>query len=88
MNHHTSGLEKVLKISSRENKPFVVLPLESYESLLATLEELSDPGALSALRESEADVRAGRIVSHKEVFSKLDAQDKLHGQSRKRSRQN
>jgi hypothetical protein len=37
-------------------------------SLLATLEEAHDPGALKALQESEQDVQAGRLYTFAEVF--------------------
>jgi len=37
-------------------------------SLLATMEEAQDPGALKALRESEADVKAGRLYTLQDVF--------------------
>ena len=37
-------------------------------SLLATMEEEQDPGALKALRESEADVKAGRLYTLQDVF--------------------
>ncbi|MCS6937270.1 MAG: hypothetical protein NZ610_03205 [Candidatus Bipolaricaulota bacterium] len=37
-------------------------------SLLATLEEAHDPGALKALRESEADVKEGRLYTFEEIF--------------------
>lgn len=37
-------------------------------SLLATIEEEEDPGALEALRESEEDVKAGRTYSFEDVF--------------------
>ena len=41
---------------------------ERFWSLLATMEEEQDPGALKALRESEADVRAGRLYTFQDVF--------------------
>ena len=37
-------------------------------SLLATMEEAQDPGALKARRESEADVKAGRLYTLQDVF--------------------
>lgn len=38
-------------------------------SLLATMEEAQDPGALEALRESEADVKEGRLYTFQDIFS-------------------
>jgi hypothetical protein len=49
------------------------LPMKEREelwSLLATMEESADPEALAALRESEEDVRKGRLHSFEEVFGK------------------
>ena len=49
------------------------LPVKEREelwSLLATMEESADPEALAALRESEEDVRKGRLHSFEEVFGK------------------
>jgi len=41
---------------------------ERFWSLLATMEEEQDPGALKALRESEADVKVGRLYTLQDVF--------------------
>lgn len=38
------------------------------EAHQATLEEMADPGALRALREAQADVKAGRVYSYEDVF--------------------
>ncbi len=49
------------------------LPLKEREelwSLLATMEEAADPGALGALLESEEDVRKGRLHTFEEVFGR------------------
>ena len=43
---------------------------EKLGSLLATMEESSDPGALDALKESEEDVKRGRLHAFEEVFGK------------------
>ena len=41
---------------------------EWFWSLLATMEEAQDPGALKALRKSEADVKAGCLYTLQDVF--------------------
>ena len=46
----------------------VLLGAREYNSLMATLEEMADPGALRALRDAEADAKAGRIYSYENVF--------------------
>ena len=55
-------------VITRNGRPAgVVLSSEEYEALAETLEVLEDDEALKALRESEADVRAGRVYSLDEV---------------------
>lgn len=52
-------------------KTIIKLPPQEREelwSLLATFEEVSDRGALEALKESEEDVKKGRLHSFEEVF--------------------
>ncbi len=54
-------------------KAIMGLPAKDREelwSLLATMEEASDRGALAALEESEEDVRKGRLHTFEEVFGK------------------
>jgi prevent-host-death family protein len=59
-------------VITRNGRPAaVVLSSEEYEALAETLEMLDDDDALKALRESEADVRAGRVYSLDEVRREL-----------------
>jgi hypothetical protein len=54
-------------------KVIMELPTKDREelwSLLATMEEASDRGALAALQESEEDVKKGRVHSFEEVLGK------------------
>jgi prevent-host-death family protein len=56
-------------IITRDGTPAaVLLGAREYNSLMATLEEMADAGALRALRNAEADARAGRIYSYESVF--------------------
>ena len=48
-----------------------ILPWEFYESIVETLEILSDPEMASALRESVEDIKRGRMVSHVEAKKRL-----------------
>lgn len=41
-----------------------------YESWAETLDTLSDPEEMEAIREGAADIRAGNVVSFEEVFGK------------------
>ncbi|MGH9196831.1 MAG: type II toxin-antitoxin system Phd/YefM family antitoxin [Acidimicrobiia bacterium] len=56
-------------VITRDGEPAaVLLGARDYNSLMATLEEMADPGALRALREAQADARARRIYTYQEVF--------------------
>jgi antitoxin YefM len=58
-------------VITRDGTPAAVLVgVREYNSLMATLEEMADPGALRALREAEADAKAGRVYSYEEVFGR------------------
>jgi antitoxin YefM len=59
-------------VITRNGRPAgVVLSSAEYEALAETLEVLEDDETLEALRESEADVRAGRVYPLDEVRREL-----------------
>ena len=59
-------------VITRNGRPAgVVLSSEEYEALVETLEILEDEDALEALRESERDVRAGRLYDLDQVRREL-----------------
>jgi antitoxin YefM len=59
-------------VITRNGRPAaVVLSPDEYEALQETLEILQDEDTLQALRESERDVRAGRLTSLDEVRREL-----------------
>jgi prevent-host-death family protein len=59
-------------VITRNGRPLAVLvPSAEYESMEQTLEVLHDEPLLKALRESEADVRAGRLTSLDDVRRQL-----------------
>jgi len=56
-------------VITRDGMPAaVLLGAREFNSLMATLEEMADPGALRALRDAEADAKAGRVYSYEDVF--------------------
>jgi len=56
-------------VITRDGAPVAVLVgAQEYNSVMATLEEATDPDALRILREAQADTKAGRIYSYEEVF--------------------
>lgn len=59
-------------VITRNGRPAaVVISPAEYEALEETLDVLQDDDTLSALRESEEDVRAGRLLSLSEVRREL-----------------
>ncbi len=48
----------------------VLLSVERFEGLLETIDILSDEKAMTSLRRSLREARAGRWISHEEVFGK------------------
>jgi antitoxin YefM len=63
--------ERAVCITRHGRPALAVLPWELYESLVETLEVLSDPETASALRESLDDLKRGRVVSHAETRKRL-----------------
>ena len=57
-------------IVTREGEPAaVLLNYREFESLIETLEVLSDPKAMERIRRNRAYIkRGGRLYTHKEVF--------------------
>ncbi len=57
---------------TRRGKPVLaVMPWELCESIIETLEVMSDPELMAALRESIRDLEEGRTVSLEEVKQEL-----------------
>lgn len=63
--------ERAISITRRGRPVLAVMPWEFYESLVETLDILSDPEMVSALRESLEDLQYGRLVSHEEAKKRL-----------------
>lgn len=56
----------------RRGKPVLaVLPWELYETILETLEVMSDPETVASLRRGIADIEAGRVYDLDETFEEL-----------------
>ena len=49
----------------------VLLSTAEYESLIETLEILSDPHLTAALKQAERSAGKGKLLSHEEVWSEL-----------------
>jgi PHD/YefM family antitoxin component YafN of YafNO toxin-antitoxin module len=63
--------EHAAVITRRGQPVLAILPWEFYESLVETLEVLSDSELMAELRESVTDIERGRLLSHEELGSRL-----------------
>ncbi len=76
------GLPKVVEaidkkweryIITKRGKPSVVmLSVEDYESLMETLDILTDPSAVKNLKQGEKDMRKGKTRSWQEIKARLE----------------
>lgn len=63
--------ERAVTITRRGRPVLAILPWELYEGIVETLEVLSDPALVAALRESLDDLKRGRLVSNAEAKKRL-----------------
>jgi antitoxin YefM len=63
--------EHAVIITRRGRPVLAVMPWEFYESIVETLDVLSDPEMVLALRESIEDLKHGRRVSNAEAKKRL-----------------
>jgi len=63
--------ERAVTITRRGRPVLAVMPWEFYESIVETLDVLSDPEMVLALRESIEDLKHGRLVSNAEAKKRL-----------------
>jgi PHD/YefM family antitoxin component YafN of YafNO toxin-antitoxin module len=63
--------EHAVIITRRGQPVLAVLPWEFYESIIETLEVLSDSELMAELHESVEDIERDRLLSHEELGSRL-----------------
>ena len=63
--------DKVLSITRHGRPVLALLSWDLYESIIETLEVLSDPETTGALRASVEDISKGRVVSHEAARKRL-----------------
>lgn len=56
----STGADFVVSVQGQPKA--IILPYDEYESLVETINILSDPDTMAALEASEADMREGRLV--------------------------
>ena len=59
-------------ITLEGSPPVIMISEDEYESLVETLDIMSDPQMMEAIREGEADIAAGRTVSWEQVKRELN----------------
>lgn len=64
-------LAKTTYITVKGRIKAAIVSAAELESMQETLEILSDPETMAAIRESEADIKAGRVYSLEQVKSEL-----------------
>ncbi len=55
-------MDGVLKVTSKNIPVLAVLPWETFESLMETLEVMSDPELMKMINKSERDIEIGNIL--------------------------
>jgi antitoxin YefM len=63
--------ERAVIITRRGQPVLAVLPWEFYESIVETLEVLSESEPMAELRETIKDIERGRLLGHEELGSRL-----------------
>jgi PHD/YefM family antitoxin component YafN of YafNO toxin-antitoxin module len=63
--------ERAVTITRRGQPVLAIMRWEFYESLVETLEVLSDPEMVAAFRESLEDVKHARLVGNEEAKKRL-----------------
>jgi prevent-host-death family protein len=60
-----------VEVTKNGRRAAVLLSADDYDSLMETLDILSDAEAMAAIRESDADIAAGRVYPLGEVEAEL-----------------
>ena len=68
-----SDCQTVIPVTQRGRPVMALMSWEMFESLVETIEIMSDPELMAQLRRSEKDVEEGRTVPLHEVMAKLSA---------------
>lgn len=67
------GRERTATITRHGRPVLAIMTWDLYESIVETLDVLSDPEMAVALRESLEDLTHGRLVNHEEAGKRLGA---------------
>jgi PHD/YefM family antitoxin component YafN of YafNO toxin-antitoxin module len=62
---------RVIWVTRHNKRAFAVVDTELLQTVLETIEIMSDPAAFKMLQESLQDIRAGRLHDHEDVKKEL-----------------
>lgn len=81
---------KKIAITNKGETKAVLISAEELRSWEVTMEVMNDEELMESLRESEKDIKAGRVRDWEDIKKELglDVQSKIHKPSRKRSKKN
>ena len=68
-----AGTHERVTVTKNGSPVAVILAVEDYESLVETLEILSDPSAMGEIRQAEAHMNDGEVYDEAEVRAALAA---------------
>jgi antitoxin YefM len=68
-----AGTHERVTVTKNGSPVAVILAVEDYESLMETLEILSDPKAMADIRRAEAQMGAGEVYDEAQVRAALEA---------------
>jgi antitoxin YefM len=68
-----TGTHERVTVTKNGSPVAVILAVEDYESLMETLEILSDPKAMADIRQAEAQMRDGEVYDQAQVRAALGA---------------
>ena len=66
-----SETEEVVVISKGGAPSTVLMSVGEYESLMETLEILSDPDLMKRIKQAEKELKEGKFLTHEEVWGEL-----------------
>jgi len=61
-------------LTIESDKPVVVIPVDEYESLLETIDILSNPELIRDIGQARKEFREGNTISWEKLSSELDAE--------------
>lgn len=81
---------KRIGITNKGETKAILMSAEEVASWEATLDVMSDPELVKSIKQSEKDIKAGRVIAWEDVKKelRLDVSDKSIKSSKKRSKKN